>query len=626
MTFSAADATAGAAVLLIDERPETPLALDALLAPLAAEAGARLLHAPGGEQAVRVVAEEGDALAVVLLDVTMPGGDGLETARRIRERVGGEHVPIIIVTAPGDDRRHATLADPPGAVDHVTMSLDPDLVRAKVRALLDLHRRRGEAAVRERAQYADEVQALRESALRDEAALVGTIQRIGTALAAELDLQRIVQLVTDEATALTGAEFGAFFYHVHDPERGEAMTLYTLAGVPREHFAHFPHPRATPVFGPTFRGERVVRSDDITADPRYGRMAPHHGMPAGHLPVRSYLAAPVRSRTGEVLGGLFFGHAQAGVFTEREERLVVGVAGWAAIAIDNARLYAAERRARSAAEAAQARAEESRARAEAADRAKSVFLATMSHEFRTPLNAVQGYAQLLELGIQGALTAEQGVYVRRLQAASAHLLGLVEDVLDLSRLDAGQLRVTCVPADARPAVDAALALTLPLAAAKQITLVDAQALDGPDGPGGGESERPAVPYVGDEHRVRQILINLLSNAVKFSPPGARVEVECRPAAGVRVPGAPAPGLEPGPRPDGWTVIRVRDGGIGIHPKQLEAVFAPFMQVDAGHTRREEGSGLGLAISRRLARLMGGELTVESTVGAGSTFTLTLPAA
>jgi hypothetical protein len=115
------------------------------------------------------------------------------------------------------------------------------------------------------------------------------------------------------------------------------------------------------VFGPTFRGEGVVRSDDITADPRYGHMPPHHGMPAGHMPVRSYLAVPVRSRRGEVLGGLFFGHERPGVFTEREERLVTAVAAWAAVAMDNARLYAAERRARAAAEAAAGRAERLRA-------------------------------------------------------------------------------------------------------------------------------------------------------------------------------------------------------------------------------------------------------------------------
>jgi PAS domain S-box-containing protein len=150
-------------------------------------------------------------------------------------------------------------------------------------------------------------------------------------------------MVTDAATEVSGAAFGAFFYNVLD-EHGEAYTLYSLSGVPREAFGGFPMPRNTEVFGPTFRGEGILRSDDITQDPRYGRNAPRRGMPKGHLPVRSYLAVPVTSRSGEVLGGLFFGHPDAGVFTERSERLVAGIAAQAAIAIDNARLYQAAQR------------------------------------------------------------------------------------------------------------------------------------------------------------------------------------------------------------------------------------------------------------------------------------------
>jgi PAS domain S-box-containing protein len=177
-----------------------------------------------------------------------------------------------------------------------------------------------------------------EARLREETRVTETLHRIGSRLAAELDLHRLVQLVTDEATRLTDARFGAFFYNVHD-ERGESYTLHTLAGAPREAFDRFPPPRVTALFEPTFRGRGVVRLDDVTQDPRYGQNAPHRGMPEGHLPVRSYLAVPVASRSGEVLGGLFFGHPQAGVFTARHERLVVGIAAQAAVAIDNARLY-----------------------------------------------------------------------------------------------------------------------------------------------------------------------------------------------------------------------------------------------------------------------------------------------
>ncbi len=132
------------------------------------------------------------------------------------------------------------------------------------------------------------------------------LNRVGPMLVRELDLEKLVQSVTDIATKLVAAEFGAFFHNVTN-ERGESYMLYSLSGVPREAFSRFPMPRNTAVFAPTFGGEGVVRSSDITQDPRYGHSAPHHGMPQGHLPVKSYLAAPVVSRSGEVLGGLFLG-------------------------------------------------------------------------------------------------------------------------------------------------------------------------------------------------------------------------------------------------------------------------------------------------------------------------------
>jgi PAS domain S-box-containing protein len=181
------------------------------------------------------------------------------------------------------------------------------------------------------------------------------LARVGRALIAELDLETMFARLTDEATALCRAQFGAFFYNVVQ-EGEEAYMLYTVSGVPREAFSKFPMPRKTAVFAPTFAGTGIVRSDDITSDPRYGKSAPHHGMPHGHLPVRSYLALPVVSRSGVVHGGLFFGHEQAGVFKERDERLMVAVAAQAAVAIDNARLLAAtsaaEKRYRALAESA----------------------------------------------------------------------------------------------------------------------------------------------------------------------------------------------------------------------------------------------------------------------------------
>jgi PAS domain S-box-containing protein len=178
---------------------------------------------------------------------------------------------------------------------------------------------------------------------REESHALDMLNRIGIAVAAEHDLQRLVQMVTDAGVELTHAAFGAFFYNVID-EKGEAYTLYTLSGAPRDAFEKFPMPRNTAVFEPTFRGTATVRSADVLGDPRYGHNPPYHGMPKGHLPVRSYLAVPVTSRSGEVLGGLFFGHSRPGVFTSRAERLATGLAAQAAVAIDNARLYAASKR------------------------------------------------------------------------------------------------------------------------------------------------------------------------------------------------------------------------------------------------------------------------------------------
>jgi signal transduction histidine kinase len=241
------------------------------------------------------------------------------------------------------------------------------------------------------------------------------------------------------------------------------------------------------------------------------------------------------------------------------------------------------------------------AEAESASRAKSAFLATVSHEIRTPINAIIGYSELLEMGIDGALNEAQSRRVGRVQASSRHLLGLINDFLDLSRIDAGELGVNLAPVPLVTVARSAVEMMEAEAAARPVRLAYA-AECGPD-----------ARFQGDEERVRQILLNLLSNAIKFTPPDGWVTVRCR---GVR---------ERGPAPGRWTSIEVEDDGIGIAPEQQERIFDPFVQVESGYTRSHEGTGLGLAISRNLARLMGGEVTVRSQPGAGACFTLWLPA-
>ncbi|HYG80511.1 MAG TPA: PAS domain S-box protein, partial [Pyrinomonadaceae bacterium] len=235
-----------------------------------------------------------------------------------------------------------------------------------------------------------------EEQLREQAEIIETVNRLGQTLAGELDQHRLVQAVTDAATELCGARFGSFFYNVLD-EDGASYMLYTLSGVPRSAFEHFPMPRATDLFGPTFRGEGRVLIADVKRDPRYGKNSPYYGMPEGHLPVTSYLAVPVVSRSGEVYGGLFFGHPEEGVFTERAARIIEGLAAQAAVAMDNARLFDAVTRARAEAEAAAAEKERLYREAQESSRLKDEFLATVSHELRTPLTAILGWAHLLRV-------------------------------------------------------------------------------------------------------------------------------------------------------------------------------------------------------------------------------------
>jgi PAS domain S-box-containing protein len=179
--------------------------------------------------------------------------------------------------------------------------------------------------------------------LTEERDVLAMVSRAGRILAAELDLQKLVQAATDVARELSGAQFAAFFYNVKN-EHGESYSLYTISGVPIEAFSKFPMPRNTLLFEPTFRGEGPIRIDDVLLDSRYGKMEPYYGMPHGHLPVRSYLALPVLSRSGSVLGGLFFGHAEPGAFTERTERNLEVLVPQIAVALDNAHLFAQAQR------------------------------------------------------------------------------------------------------------------------------------------------------------------------------------------------------------------------------------------------------------------------------------------
>jgi PAS domain S-box-containing protein len=411
-----------------------------------------------------------------------------------------------------------------------------------------------------------------EAAAREHAAITEKLAEVGAVVTSTLDREIIVQKVTDTATQLTHAEFGAFFYNVRDPESGDAYMLYTLSGAPTGAYAKQPDPRATEIFGPTFRGEGIVRLDDVTEDPRYGQSSPYFGMPPDHLPVRSYLAVPVKGVSGDVLGVLFFGHSSPGVFTLQHERLAQGVASWASVALENARLYV---------------------EAHTANRMKDEFLAVLSHELRTPLNAILGYARLLRGGILSGEKAARGL--ETLERNATWLTQIVEDVLDVSRIVSGKIRLNIQRVELALIVDNAAATIQPAADAKGVrveTVID-----------------PRVrPVSVDADRMQQVVWNLLSNAVKFTPEGGTVRIELNPK-------------------DSSTELVVEDTGAGIRADFLPHVFERFRQGEAGTTRKTGGLGLGLAIVRHIVEMHGGTVKAESAgEGKGARFSIELPRA
>ncbi|HZF68124.1 MAG TPA: PAS domain S-box protein [Gemmatirosa sp.] len=293
------------------------------------------------------------------------------------------------------------------------------------------------------------------------------------------------------------------------------------------------------------------------------------------------------------LGALAFTFAEPRTFDEGERAFVRALADQAALALERARLYEAEQQAR--------------ATAEEASRSKSQFLANMSHELRTPLNAIAGHVQLVEMGLHGPVTPAQTEALARVQRAQRHLLGLINDVLNFAKLEAGAVAFEVAPVRVREVLTDVLVMVEPQLAARGLAC-EVCAYD------------PALEVHADREKLAQVLLNLLSNAVKFTPPTRAdgtpgrvvIEVAVRKGAGE---GA-ADAVE----------LRVHDTGVGIPVELQAAIFDPFVQVRSGLTRTHEGTGLGLAISRDLARGMGGDLTVRSTEGAGASFTITLPQA
>nr|WP_245639165.1 response regulator [Rubellimicrobium mesophilum] len=399
---------------------------------------------------------------------------------------------------------------------------------------------------------------------------------------------------------MTGGAYGAFFHNVMD-ESGERLHLYTLSGAERSDFEGMGGVRATGVFGPTFRNEGVVRSDDIQADPRYGQMGPHHGMPAGHLPVRSYLGVPVVSRSGEVLGGLVFGHPEPGRFTERHERLMVGLAGQAAIALDNARLFQAVQRANETLEARVAEALAEREKAEEALRQSQKMEAIgqltggIAHDFNNLLTPIVGGLDI----VRRRTTDERSerLLTGALQAAE-RAKTLVSRLLAFARRQTLQPRAV----DVAELVDGMRELVGRSLGPSIEVRVDLP--------------RDLPPVLVDPNQLELALLNLSVNARDAMPTGGRLTIAAEAKEGWEcpIPGILAPGR--------YLRICVTDTGMGMDEPTLARAVEPFFSTKG----MGKGTGLGLSMVHGLAAQSGGLFKLSSRVGEGTAAVLWLPVA
>ncbi|MDF1502742.1 GAF domain-containing protein [Roseisolibacter sp. H3M3-2] len=404
--------------------------------------------------------------------------------------------------------------------------------------------------------------------------------RLTQALATTRTLEAVADVVVALMTDALGAQTGALAVPTAD---GGALRLVRTVGFPEAVEAtvrHQPLPLASPLTD-CFRTRRPVwlerRDGPDGLDVRYPPITPVWDALGANAAVFIPLLLG-----DEPVGTISFAFPSPRRFSADERAFVIALGRQVAVAVDRARLFGA--------------ADAARREAEIANRSKAEFLASMSHELRTPLNAIGGYAELLELGVRGPVTPEQLADLERIQRAQRHLLGLVNGVLDYAKVDAGAVRYEIEEVALDEVLRVCEALVAPQVRAKGL----ACAFVAPP---------PTLRVRADREKVQQVVLNLLSNAVKFTEAGGRVTLA---AAG-------------GDTADAPVRMTVTDTGIGIPADKLEAVFAPFVQVDSAYTRARGGTGLGLAISRELARGMGGDLTAESRAGEGSTFTFLLPA-
>ncbi|RYZ03536.1 MAG: GAF domain-containing protein [Comamonadaceae bacterium] len=456
----------------------------------------------------------------------------------------------------------------------------------------DIHEHRlAEDALRERSE-----------SLAQETRALNILNRTGTQLATERGLEQLVQQVVDAGRELTGARFGAFFYNVLD-EQGASYMLYALSGAKQSDFETFGMPRATSVFAPTFRGEGAIRSGDITRDSRYGHNAPHRGMPQGHLPVRSYLALPVTSRSGEVIGGLFFGHEETDRFDERAERLMEGLSAQAAIAIDNARLFDAAQRTNAQLEERvrqrTAELEQAHERLRQSQKMEAVGQLTggIAHDFNNMLAVVVGSLDLLRRRFAGQDPRAQR-YVDAAMDGARRAALLTQRLLAFSRQQ--PLRPT--PLDANKLV-AGMSDLLRRSLGADVLLETVLA---------GGLWRINV----DANQLENVLLNMAVNARDAMPDGGRLTIETQNAHLDERYVAEHPGVPAGQ----YVLLAVTDTGTGMPADVVAKAFDPFF------TTKEVGKGTGLGLSQvyGFVKQSGGHVKIYSEPGQGTTLKVYLP--
>jgi signal transduction histidine kinase len=397
---------------------------------------------------------------------------------------------------------------------------------------------------------------------------------VGQAVSSTLDLETVLATIVSRADLLAGADGGAIY------EYDEAGKVFRLRATQRLGEELVELSRSEPIrlgegaLGRAALGRQPVEVPDVLDASAYeGRIRDV----MRRTDFRAVLAVPLL-REGRILGGLVVLRKSPGRFAPEVVDLLKTLAAQSAIAIQNARLFS--------------ELEDKRQELEAASRHKSEFLANMSHELRTPLNAIIGFSEVLGERMFGELNDKQSEYVQDILSSGRHLLALINDILDLSKVEAGRMELELSRFDLPAAIGSAVILVRERATRHGLALE----LSVDDRLG---------PFVGDERKIRQVLLNLLSNAVKFTPEGGRIQVRAAPA-------------------DDAVEISVSDTGIGIAPEDQEAIFQEFRQVGTDYARKREGTGLGLALARRFVDLHGGRIWVKSRPGEGSTFTFTLP--